>query len=186
MQPGTHRSDARHWRWSHARRSGSCPGITHETGRRTWRICVAACRRVQEAQWMRFRASGAGGRFAAYKAEDGGSSPSVPTSTDNILRGCDASGEGWADLQVRQKSVRGSNAPSVRRLGVATPCNDTCRRVRTPRFLPCRAMVTAGPSSRTLKPCMCLVVAGIESWSGLKSCCARLRCELTHGSVGGW
>ncbi len=52
------------------------------------------CRRVQAAQRLRSCASGAGGRFAAYKAEDGGSSPSAPTTTDNILRGCDARADG--------------------------------------------------------------------------------------------
>ena len=48
-----------------------------------------------------------------YKAEDGGSSPSAPTSKDNILRGCDAPGEGWAPKSVRSPwAVR--NASSVR------------------------------------------------------------------------
>jgi hypothetical protein len=107
------------------RGGGSCPRIAQETLRRTSRICITACRRVQQAQRLRTRASGADGRFAAYKAEVAGSRPAAPTSTDNILRGCDASGEGWADLQVRQKSVRGSNAPSVRvsgwRLQATTP-----------------------------------------------------------------
>ena len=84
----------------------ACPRIAQETLRRTSRMCVVACRRVQAAQRLRSRALGAGGRFAAYKAEDGGSSPSAPTSKDNILRGCDARGEGRAELQVRQKSVR--------------------------------------------------------------------------------
>jgi len=60
-------------------------------------------------------------RTRPYKAEDGGSSPSAPTSNDNILRGCDAPGEGWADVQVRQKSVRGSKCSERSRLGVATP-----------------------------------------------------------------
>jgi hypothetical protein len=93
------------------------PRIAQETLRRTPRICTRACRRVQVAQRLRSRASGANGLFCAYKAEDGGSSPSAPTSTDNILRGCDVPGVGWAELEVRQKSVRGSNASSVRSSG---------------------------------------------------------------------
>src|SRR5450759_5413983 len=55
------------------RGSLSCPRIAQETLRRTSRMCVTACRRVQAAQRMRSRALGANGRFAAYKAEVAGS-----------------------------------------------------------------------------------------------------------------
>jgi hypothetical protein len=45
------------------------PRIAQETLRRTPRICTRACRRVQVAQRLRSRASGANGLFCAYKAE---------------------------------------------------------------------------------------------------------------------
>jgi hypothetical protein len=67
------------WRSSRGRRSGPCPRITQETGCRTCRICMAACHRVQPAQRMWSRASGANGWFAAYKAEVAGSRPAAPT-----------------------------------------------------------------------------------------------------------
>jgi hypothetical protein len=66
-------------------------------------------------------------RTRPYKAEDGGSSPSAPTSTDNILRGCDVPREGWAELEVRQKSVGGSKWLERSRLWVATPAERCVR-----------------------------------------------------------
>jgi hypothetical protein len=145
---------------------GNCPRIAQETQRRTSRMCVTACRRVQQAQRLRSCASGADGRFAAYKAEDGGSSPSAPTSTDNILRGCDAPGEGWADLQVRQKSVRGSKCSERSRLDARYLPKSHARylpKSADAPVLPCRGMVTAGFP----QPCIRLVVAVIEGGSCL-------------------
>ena len=88
----------------------ACPRIAQETLRRTSRMCVVACRRVQAAQRLRSRALGAGGRFAAYKAEVAGSRPAVPTTPDNSLRACDETGDGSGELEVRPKSVRDSAA----------------------------------------------------------------------------
>ena len=61
----------------------ACPRIAQETLRRTSRMCVVACRRVQAAQRLRSCALGAGGRFAAYKAEVAGSRPAAPTRCQN-------------------------------------------------------------------------------------------------------
>ena len=61
------------------------PRIAQETLRRTTRICARACRRVQSAQRLRSRASGADGLFCAYKAEVAGSRPAAPTRKGQVL-----------------------------------------------------------------------------------------------------
>ena len=91
------------------------PRIAQETLRRTPRICTRACRRVQVAQRLRSRASGANGLFCAYKAEDGGSSPSAPTIEDNDLRACYARFANVCWRWVREKSVRCAARLSRRR-----------------------------------------------------------------------
>ena len=90
------------------------PRIAQETLRRTPRICTRACRRVQVAQRLRSRASGANGLFCAYKAEDGGSSPSAPIIGDNDVRACYARLDNVGGRWVREKSVRFAARPNGR------------------------------------------------------------------------
>jgi len=82
------------------------PRIAQETLRRTPRICTRACRRVQVAQRLRSRASGANGLFCAYKAEAGGSSPSTPTHEMAAQRPL-------LGVPVARRGVLGAGVPSV-------------------------------------------------------------------------
>ena len=124
--------------------AGACPPRAL-TGGHSRSLNVAHAQHADRLTWDDARSRRSRRRLKGpYKAEDGGSSPSAPTSTDNILRGCDVPGEGWAELEVRQKSVGGSKCSEGSRLWVATPAE---RCVRTsPRLQGDGLRCVAGPA----------------------------------------